>query len=156
MDIIPLPGLWLDAASWNTITPALEAAGHKVHPLTMPGTGVPAPASSDIGISDWVDAAVAEIDAVEGPVVVVCHSGGGNVAWGAVDARPDRVARVIFVDTVPPPSGQGISELARVDGGVPFPGWDSFDEPEVYDLDDITRSEWAARTKSVPAKVPTD
>jgi pimeloyl-ACP methyl ester carboxylesterase len=156
MDIILIPGLWLDASSWNTITPALEAAGHKVHPLTMPGTGVPAPASSDIGISDWVDAVVAEIDAIEGPVVVVGHSGGGNVAWGAVDARPDRVARVIFVDTVPPPSGQGISEFELVDGVVPFPGWDSFDEPEVYDLDDSTRAEWAARTKSVPAKVPTD
>ena len=67
---------------------------------------MPAPASSDIGIADWVDAVVAEIDAIDGPVVVVGHSGGGNVAWGAADARPDRVARVVFVDTVPPPSGR--------------------------------------------------
>ncbi|WP_344091804.1 alpha/beta hydrolase [Microbacterium deminutum] len=156
MDIILIPGLWLDASSWDSITAPLEEAGHTVHALTMPGTGVPAPDSSDIGIGDWVDAVVAEIDATDGAVVVVGHSGGGNVAWGAVDARPDRVARVVFVDTVPPPSGQGISEFDVVDGVVPFPGWESFDEPEVWDLDEATRAETAARTASVPAKVPTD
>ena len=31
--------------------------------------------------------------------MVVGHSGGGNVAWGVADARPDAVSRVIFVDT---------------------------------------------------------
>jgi pimeloyl-ACP methyl ester carboxylesterase len=156
MDIILIPGLWLDASSWDAITPSLETAGHSVHTVPSPGLGVPAPASSDIGIADWVDAVVAEIDAADGRVVVVGHSGGGNVAWGAADARPDRVARVIFVDTVPPPSGQGISEFELVDGVVPFPGWDSFDEPEVFDLDESTRSEAAAHTASVAAKVPTD
>ena len=156
MDIMLIPGLWLDASSWDAVTPSLEAAGHTVRIVPSPGLGVPAPASSDIGISDWVDAVVAEIDAADGKVVVVGHSGGGNVAWGAVDARPDRVARVIFVDTVPPPSGQGISEFEVVDGVIPFPGWDSFDEPEVFDLDERTRAEAAGHTASVAAKVPTD
>jgi pimeloyl-ACP methyl ester carboxylesterase len=156
MDIILIPGLWLDASSWDSVTPELESAGHTVHIVPSPGLGVPAPASSDIGIADWVDAVVEEIDAADDQVVVVGHSGGGNVAWGAVDARPDRVARVIFVDTVPPPSGQGISDFDVVDGVVPFPGWDSFDEPEVYDLDEETRARAAAHTSSIAVKVPTD
>ncbi|MFH8249723.1 alpha/beta fold hydrolase [Microbacterium sp. B2969] len=156
MDIILVPGLWLDASSWDAVTPALEAAGHAVHPLTLPGLGVPAPASESIGMADWVDAVVAEIDAVDGPAVLVGHSGGGNVVWGAADARPDRVARVVFVDTVPPPAGQGISEFELVDGVVPFPGWDFFDDREVYDLDAPTREEWASRARSVPGRVPTD
>ena len=156
MDIILIPGLWLDASSWDAVTPSLANAGHTVHTVPSPGLGVPAPESADIGIADWVSAVVAEIDAVDGPVVVVGHSGGGNVAWGAVDARPDRVARVVFVDTVPPPSGQGISEFEVVDGVVPFPGWDSFDEPEVFDLDERTRAEATAHTASIAARVPTD
>ncbi|WP_345802434.1 alpha/beta hydrolase [Microbacterium sp. AZCO] len=156
MDIILVPGLWLDSTSWEAITPALEAAGHAVHPLTMPGLGVPAPAADAIGIGEWVDAVVAEIDAAEGPVALVGHSGGGNVVWGAADARPDRVARVVFVDTVPPPPGRGISEFDVVDGVVPFPGWDFFDAPDVFDLDAATREHWAARTRSVPGRVPTD
>jgi pimeloyl-ACP methyl ester carboxylesterase len=156
MDIILIPGLWLDASSWDAIVPALQQAGHRVRIVPSPGLGLPAADSSQIGIADWVDAVVAEIDSVEGPVVVVGHSGGGNVAWGAVDARPDRVSRAIFVDTVPPPSGQGISEFEVVDGVIPFPGWDSFDDPEVYDLDEETRAQAHAHIASIAAKVPTD
>jgi pimeloyl-ACP methyl ester carboxylesterase len=156
MDIILIPGLWLDASSWDDVVPTLRAAGHTPRPLTLPGLGAPAAESADIGISDWVAAAVAEIDRAEGPVVVVGHSGGGNVAWGAADARPDRVARVVLVDTAVPPDGGMISEFDLADGVVPFPGWDSFDEPDVADLDEATRAATAPRTLSVPARVPTD
>lgn len=156
MDIILIPGLWLDASSWSDVTTDLERTGHTVHPLTMPGVGLPAAESADIGIAEWVDAAVAAVDAVAAPVVVVGHSGGGNVAWGVADARPDRVSRVIFVDTVPPPSGFGISEFEIVDGVVPFPGWDFFPAEDVDDLDAATRARTAPLTHSVPARVPTD
>ena len=111
MNIILVPGLWLDASTWGEVTPALEAAGHRTHPLTMPGVGQPASQSSGIGIADWVEATVAEIDRHDGEIVLVGHSGGGNVVYGAVDARPERVARVIFVDTFPPTDGGSIWSL---------------------------------------------
>ncbi|MDY0909880.1 alpha/beta hydrolase [Microbacterium sp. CFBP9034] len=156
MDIILVPGLWLDASSWEPVLPALEKAGHTAHPITLPGVGAPASQSAGIGIQDWVDAVVSEIDAIPGPVVLVGHSGGGNVVWGAAEARSERVRRVILVDTVPPPDGGQISEFEIVDGVIPFPGWDSFDAPEVADLDEQTRATAALRTRTVPAKVPTD
>ncbi|MFE7844748.1 alpha/beta fold hydrolase [Microbacterium sp. NPDC057407] len=156
MDIILVPGLWLDASSWEGVAPALERAGHTPRPLTLPGVGEPAERSAGIGIQDWVDAVVAEIDAASAPVALVGHSGGGNVVWGAAEARADSLARVILLDTIPAPDGQGISEFPVVDGVVPFPGWDSFDEPDVADLDAETRRRWSARTHSVPARVPTD
>ena len=156
MDIILIPGLWLDASSWNEVIPPLERAGHRVHALTLPGLGAPAAESGAIGIADWVDAGVAAVDAVAGPVAVVGHSGGGNVAWGVVDARADRISRVVFVDTVPPPSGHGISEFEVVDGVIPFPGWDFFPAGDVDDLDEATRARTAPLTHSVPARVPTD
>lgn len=156
MDVILIPGLWLDASSWDEVTPTLRAAGLTPRPLTMPGVGAPASDSSEIGIADWVAATVTAIDTAEGPVVVVGHSGGGNVAWGAADARPDRVARVILVDTAVPFDGGVISEFETIDGVIPFPGWDSFDAPDVADLDEETRVATAARTLSVPAHVPTD
>lgn len=155
-DIILIPGLWLDASSWDDVVPSLEAAGHRVQPLTMPGVGAPASESADIGIDDWIDAVVERIDAAEGPVMIVGHSGGGNVAWGAADRRPDRVSRVVLVDTMPPPEGVGISEFPVVDGVVPFPGWDFFDDEDVDDLDAETRERTAPLTRDVPARVPTD
>ncbi|MFK4759694.1 alpha/beta fold hydrolase [Microbacterium sp. ZW T5_45] len=156
MDIILIPGLWLDAASWNDVVPALQAAGHRTHALTLPGVGAAAESSRDIGIADWVASATATLDSIGRPAVVVGHSGGGNVAWGVADARPDRVSRVVLVDTVPPPTGYGISEFEIVDGVIPFPGWDFFPEDEVRDLDAPTRERTAARALSVPARVPTD
>jgi pimeloyl-ACP methyl ester carboxylesterase len=134
----------------------LEKARHRVHPLTLPGLGAPASETSEIGIADWVDAAVAALDGIDGPAVVVGHSGGGNVAWGVADARPDQVSRVIFVDTVPPPTGNGISEFELVEGVVPFPGWGFFPNEDVSDLDEATRERTAPMTRSVPARVPTD
>jgi len=156
MDIILVPGLWLDASSWDSVAPALEAAGHHTTALTLPGVGDPADASADLGMSDWVDAVVTQIDANPGPVVLVGHSGGGNVVWGAADARPDRVVRVIFVDTVPPPPGSGISEFPVVDGVIAFPGWDFFPEEDVHDLDAEARTRTLPLTKTVPARIPTD
>lgn len=156
MDIILIPGLWLDASSWSAVTADLERAGHRVHPLTLPGVGAPAPESSGIGMSEWIAAAVAAVDEVDGPVVVVGHSGGGNVAWGVADARPETVARVVFVDTVAPPSGFGIGEFAVVDRVVPFPGWDFFPAEDVSDLDEETRARTAPLTRSVPGSVPSE
>lgn len=156
MDIILVPGLWLDAASWTPVLEPLRTAGHEPRPLTMPGVGVPAPGSSDVHLSDWVAAVVAAIDESAGDVVLVGHSGGGNVIWGAVDARPDRVHRALFVDSAPPADGVGISEFEVVDGVIPFPGWDFFPDEDVSDLDTTTRASAARTVFSVPAHVPTD
>lgn len=149
MDVILVPGLWLDASSWDDITPALEAAGHRPHPLTLPG-----PAVGDLVVDDWVDAVVAQIDRIGGRVVLVGHSGGGNVVWGAADRRPDQVARVILVDTIVPHPGAMISEFPVEDGVVPFPGWDFFDEDDVADIDDHTRRRTAQHVVDVPGRVP--
>lgn len=156
MDVILIPGLWLDASSWDDVVPTLRAAGLTPRALTMPGVGAAASSSAEIGIADWVDAVVAEIDATDGRVVVVGHSGGGNVAWGAADSRPEKVARVVLVDTAVPYDGGIISEFDTIDGVVPFPGWDFFDADDVADLDEATRARTAPSTLSVPARVPTD
>lgn len=156
MDIILVPGLWLDADSWGPALAPLREAGHNPRPLTLPGLGAPASETAGIRMSDWVAAVVATIDEADGQVVLVGHSGGGNVIWGAVDARPDRVRRAVFVDTVPPPPGTGISEFPMVDGVIPFPGWDFFDAEDVADLDAPTRAAAARTARSVPVQVPTD
>lgn len=151
-----IPGLWLDASSWDEVVPVLRESGLNPRPLTMPGVGAPASESADIGIAEWVAAAVEAIDTAEGPVVVVGHSAGGNVAWGAADARPDRVARVILVDTMVPFDGSTLPDFGTVDGVVPFPGWDFFDASQVADLDEAARAAIASRALSVPARVPAD
>ncbi len=156
MRVILVPGLWLDASSWDPVLPPLVAAGHDLTPVTLPGVGAPASESQHLGIADWVDAIVDLVDASEDPVVLVGHSGGGNVVWGVADRRPDAVAQVILVDTLPPVPGGTIWEFPVIDGVIPFPGWDFFDAAETNDLGEELRADAASRTRAVPARVPTD
>lgn len=157
MDVILIAGFWLDGSSWRGQIPALEGAGHRVHAPTLPGYG-PGD-STDVGLQDHVDAVVRIIDEAPGDVVLVGHSAGGAVAWGAADARPDRVARVIFVDAFPPPAGFAVNEeLPAVDGLVPFPEdrAEYFADVEFQDFTDDQLADFIARAIPVPERVAKD
>ncbi|MGI9084548.1 MAG: alpha/beta fold hydrolase [Aeromicrobium sp.] len=143
--LILVPGFWLDASSWSEVTPPLEAAGHDVRPLTLPGLESPDADRSSIGLADHVAAVVAEIDGADQQVVLVGHSGAGTVVHAAVDQRPDRVSRVIYVDSGPTPAGLGTNEeVPDENGEVPLPGWDDFDG-ELTDFTDEQLEEFRAR-----------
>src|SRR5262245_5050747 len=114
MDIILIPGFWLDASSWDEVTPALEQAGHHVHALTLPGLESKDAVRRGIGLRDHIDAVIAVVDEIEGPVVLVGHSGGGGIAHAVADARPDRVARVVYVDSGPLANGGVINDEMKV------------------------------------------
>ncbi|RBY95009.1 alpha/beta hydrolase [Blastococcus sp. TBT05-19] len=157
MDLVLVPGFWLDASSWDDVVPLLEAAGHRVHALTLPGTESPDADRSGIGLRDHVDAVVAAIDRLDGPVVLVGHSGGGSIAHGAADARPDRVARVVYVDSWPLGDGDCINAgLPVVDGEIPLPDWSVFGESELRGLDADARAAFRARAVPTPARVASD
>ena len=107
----------MDAASWSEVTPPLVAAGHRVHPLTLPGLESVESSRAGIGLRDHIDAVVAAIDALDDvPVVLVGHSGGGAIIHGAIDARPDRVARAVFVDSGPLADGSAINDTLPFEG----------------------------------------
>jgi pimeloyl-ACP methyl ester carboxylesterase len=115
---------------------------------------------SGITLRDHVDAVVGVIDSVDpagGPVVLVGHSGGGAVAHAAVDARPDRVARVVYVDSGPLGEGGVINdELPAANGEVPLPDWSLFDEEDLVDLDDDLRAAFRERAIPTPVHVTSD
>jgi pimeloyl-ACP methyl ester carboxylesterase len=160
MDIILIPGFWLDASSWDEVVPALEQAGHHTHPLTLPGMESRDADRTAITLRDHVDAVVAAIDSLDpaaGQVVLVGHSGGGAVAHAAVDARPDRVARVVYVDSGPlGPGGVINDELPAENGEVPLPDWALFEDEDLVDLDDELRAAFRERAIPTPEHVTSD
>ena len=155
MDIILIPGLWLDGSSWDQVVPTLRQAGHRAHALTLPGMESKQADRSKVTLRDHVDAVVAVIDALDpaaGKVVLVGHSGGGAIAHAAVDARPDRVARVVYVDSIPLGQGGVINdEFPTEHGQVPLPDWSLFEEEDLVDLDDELRA--AFRERAIPSPV---
>ena len=160
VDLVLIPGLWLDGSSWDAVVPLLQRAGHRTHALTLPGMTSREADRSGITLRDHVDAVVEVIDSLapaDGQVVLVGHSGGGAIAHAAVDARPDRVARVVYVDAGPLGDGGVINdELPVDDGEIPLPDWSSFDEEDLVDLDDGLRAAFRARAIPAPARVATD
>jgi pimeloyl-ACP methyl ester carboxylesterase len=160
MDIVLIPGLWLDGSSWDDVIPSLQQAGHRTHPLTLPGMESKDANRSTITLRDHVDAVVALIDSfdpADGEVVLVGHSGGGAIAHAAVDARPDRVARVVYVDSVPLGEGGVINdEFPAENGEMPLPDWSRFEEQDLIDLDDELRTRFRERAIPAPAHVASD
>ena len=151
MDVILIPGFWLDASSWERVTPLIEAAGHRVHPLTLPGLESVDADRTGIGLRDHIDAVVRVVDSFDddAEIVLVGHSGGGAIAHGVADARPELLARIVYVDAGPLGDGNAINdELSVVDGEIPLPDWSEFDDADLVDLDDALRAEF--RTRSIP------
>lgn len=157
MDIILVPGFWLDASSWAEVTPPLEAAGHTVHPLTLPGLEAVDAPRAGIGLRTHIEAVIAKVDALEGKVVLVGHSGGGAVIHGVADARPDRVERTIFVDSGPLGEGDVINDDLPADGDdIPLPPWDGFEDADLVDLTDELRAQFRGRAIPQPKGVAYD
>jgi pimeloyl-ACP methyl ester carboxylesterase len=153
MDVILIPGFWLDSSAWDDIVPAVRATGHEPKPITLPGL---VPADPEVGLRDQVEYVIGLVDAAA-PVVLVGHSGGGAVAHAVVDARPDRVAKVIYVDSLPLGHGGIINdEFDVVDGMVPLPARDVFDDESVVDMDDERWAAFQARALPIPEKVATE
>jgi len=150
-----IPGFWLDGSSWDEVVRTLEQAGHRTHALTLPGMESRVADRSEITLRDHVDAVVEVIDSfdpADGKVVLVGHSGGGAIAHAAIDARPDRVARVVYAAGEPVGDGAVINdEFPAENGEVPLPDWSLFGEEELVDLDDELRA--AFRKRAIPSPV---
>jgi pimeloyl-ACP methyl ester carboxylesterase len=159
MDLILVPGFWLNASAWDAVTPPLVAAGHTVHPITLPGMASVDDDRTGVTLADCVAAVVREVDALpaDAQVVLVGHSGGGAVIHSVADRRPDRIVRNVYVDSFPVGNGAVISdELPVVDGEVPLPDWSVFDDADLVDLDDDLRARFREVAVPTPARVAGD
>jgi pimeloyl-ACP methyl ester carboxylesterase len=149
VDIILIPGLWLDGSTWDPVTAELERAGHRVQSLTLPGLESPTADRSRVTLDDHVAAVVAAIDRAEEPAAAA-------LAFCAADARPERVARLVYVGGFPSSDGEPFMQGLAADGdGVPFPGWERFEGPDSADLDAPTRSALLERFMPHPVGVLT-
>ena len=156
MDLVLIPGFWLDGDSWAEVAEPLRAAGHTVHAVTLPGKESVSADRARITLQHHVDAVVALVDTLAPGVVLVGHSGGGAIAHAVVDARPDRVARVIYVDSGPLADGGVINDQLPVVGGeIPLPDWSVFDDEDLVGLDETLRERFRANAIPEPLGVAT-
>ncbi|HEX2316239.1 MAG TPA: alpha/beta hydrolase [Thermomonospora sp.] len=163
-----VPGNWLGAWAWDEVAAELRAAGHDVHPVTLPGLAERADeAAGEIGLADHVDDLVGLIEGRDlRDVVLVGHSGANMPVTGAADRIPERLARVVYVDTAPLPSGMAQIDfsdpeeraeterrVAEEGGGrlVPPPPFDPAEDPQnLADLSPTRLAELRERATPQP------
>ncbi|MET9019286.1 alpha/beta hydrolase [Actinopolymorpha sp. NPDC004070] len=100
-------GNWLGAWAWSGVTARLRADGHDVHPVTLTGLGDREHlASPEVDLDTHVADVVHTIEYADlHEVILVGHSYGGFPVTGAAERVTDRIARLVYVESGPLPSG---------------------------------------------------
>jgi pimeloyl-ACP methyl ester carboxylesterase len=108
-----VPGFWLGGWAWRRVAEPLKAAGHDVYAVTLTGVGERVHlASREVDQETHVTDVVNLIRYEDlRDVVLVGHSGGGIISYGVADRIPERLARVVYVDSGPAPDGTSVLDL---------------------------------------------
>jgi pimeloyl-ACP methyl ester carboxylesterase len=102
-----VPGAWLGGWAWEPTAGRLRQRGHDVHPVTLTGLGERAHlAAPDVDLETHV-ADVVDLVRDRGlhDVVLLGHSYAGIVVTGAADRIPERLAKVVYLESGPVPDG---------------------------------------------------
>ena len=113
-----VPGFWLGGWAWRSVADDLRARGHEVHAVTLTGLGERAHLARpevdlEVHVTDVLN--VLRYEDLH-DVVLVGHSYAGAVVIPAVaDRAPERIAKLVFVDTGPLPDGTAQCEFDEPD-----------------------------------------
>ncbi|HUO22357.1 MAG TPA: alpha/beta fold hydrolase [Caulobacteraceae bacterium] len=110
--VLLIHGAWQGAWVWEALTPHLLQAGFEVDAPDLPGNGADGLDPREASLERYVDFLSARLDGAPGPVVVIGHSGGGVVASQLAEARPDKVAGLVYLAGMMLPSGMPYADLA--------------------------------------------
>ncbi len=75
----------------------LRGAGHRVDAPDLAGLGADRTNPAGITLATWRDQIVALADEAVEPIVLVGHSRGGIVISEVAEARPDKIARLVYL-----------------------------------------------------------
>ncbi len=129
-----IPGAWMGAWVWESVTNGLRKLGHDVYSVTLSGLAE-GDDSVNVGLATHVNDVLALLQEEDlRNVILVGHSYSGIVAGQVADRAPDRVAHTVYVDAFLPHDGQSmldafdeaqradeLRQIAEHDGRWPAP-----------------------------------
>jgi pimeloyl-ACP methyl ester carboxylesterase len=107
-------GAWHGAWCWDNVVPLLEAEGHAVTAIDLPGHGDDATPLAGLTQAEYGRRVADAVEAAGEPVILVGHSMGGMTITQAAEHVPERIAALVYVCAFLP--GPGASLLALADG----------------------------------------
>jgi pimeloyl-ACP methyl ester carboxylesterase len=110
-------GAFGGAWTWEPIVDELEALGHTVETLDLPGGGDDETPIEDVTLASCADRVCSVLAQRPEPAVLVGYSMGGLVVTQAAASCPERVALLVFVASFMPANGQSLLDLTRLPEG---------------------------------------
>jgi pimeloyl-ACP methyl ester carboxylesterase len=106
-------GSWHGGWHWDDVSSRLRAAGLRVFAPTLTGLAERShEATADTGLSVHVQDVVAILDEHDlHDVVLVGHSYGGMVITGVAHIRPERIAKLVYLDAFVPRDGESAATI---------------------------------------------
>jgi pimeloyl-ACP methyl ester carboxylesterase len=105
-------GAYGGAWCWDEVRAPLEAAGHTVETLDLPGSGDDQTPVEGATLESYAGRVCDVLGNRAEPAVLVGHSMGGVVVTQAAGQCPDKIASLVFVCAFMPASGQSLVDLA--------------------------------------------
>ena len=106
-------GAWHNAQCWERVVPLLEAAGHRVDAVDLPGHGEDETPVIGMTLDANARHVANRVEAAGEPVVLVGHSMGGMAITQAAELVPEKIAMLVYVSAFLPADGQSLPQLAH-------------------------------------------
>jgi pimeloyl-ACP methyl ester carboxylesterase len=103
---------------WEKLVPLLEAEGHTVDALDLPGHGNDPAPISEMTLENNARRVADRVGAASEPVVLVGHSMGGMSITQAAELVPDRIAKLVYLAAFLPGNGMTLPQLAAMEPDV--------------------------------------
>ncbi len=110
-----IAGAWHGEWCWSRLTPLLEARGHRVIALELPGTGDSPADPAKVSFESWSRSVAEFVMTREEPVVLVGHSRGGAVISRVAEITQQNVFRLVYLAAYLLPPGGSVAAAARAD-----------------------------------------
>lgn len=111
-------GAYHGAWCYAKVVSLLEAAGHTVVAVDLPGHGDNPVPIADVTLDNYADHVCAIIGAQDGKVILVGHSLGGMTITQVAERVPERIDWLVYLTAMMPRNGETRADLARFEDDV--------------------------------------
>ena len=91
---------------WNRVVEALEARGHVALATDQPGLGADCTPHEEVSWESTVAKLSADLNSLEGEVIVVGHSMGGTLVAQLAEMNPEKVSAAVYLAAILPQDGE--------------------------------------------------
>jgi pimeloyl-ACP methyl ester carboxylesterase len=117
--IVIVHGAFQSASAWSQVEKLLEAKGHDVDVVDLPGRDAKGDLKT-INLAAYRDAVTAVVDSKTDPVYLVGHSFGGITISNVAESTPTKIKKLIFLAAYLPKSGESLQSLSAQDKNNKF------------------------------------